>query len=147
MLALLFLIPALTLNVGFTIAPDCPANITLDAPPVVALGSNVTIAFHAEGPLQYSIIDEDNTTIVEWKTVSGAVMFKPAKTMLHRYVRVLARSAIKGCAHVAGNTTLEVQRQTAPSTTTFHLPATASVVPWMIVGLATILAAVLIWKR
>jgi len=146
MLAFLLLAAALTLDVGFTVPPDCPTQLNITLPGTVAQGKNVSFTFATDVPatMEYSVVTGDGQLIQEKRAADK----KPKLAVPKHATGVLmvkAMASAPDCAPLYANATTQVD--VPVGTSSGSAPRTISVVPWLLVALSTIVAGVLIWRR
>ena len=144
MLLMLLLAPALTIDIGWDVLPDCP-RLAIDAQNEIEPGKETLITIAGAKRMNYTIVHQDGW-IVKEGTTTGKVKFTPHKKYAGATLAFEATAATKGCPRMVANATLHVTGD-QQSWSTPRLPSTLALIPWLLAGLSTFIAAVLIWRR
>lgn len=138
------LLTALTLDASFTLVDACPTQLIIDAPAMITPGAGVSLNITTDIPaaLTYAVHTNDGALVQAEKTTKGTAKVTAPKHAGPTALIIDATASKAGCPPLSANTTLAMASSAKQA-----LPRTVSLVPWAIAGLATVLAAVLVWRR
>jgi hypothetical protein len=121
----------------------CASALEIDAPSEASPGERILISISADEPmpLRYAIYD-GNDIISDWQTTKGNVSFKPRAAHAGRTLMIEAIAEREGCSMLRQSASVSITGidNSAPLTP-------ANLAPWIIAGVAILIAAALVWKR
>jgi hypothetical protein len=150
MLALLLLVaPALTIDLGFNYVGECPSNLSLELAETFLVGNTSTFNISSDARrIDYAVVDETGEMIQYWKQHKGKAAFKPTKASAGKQITIIVNASSEGCPVIQANATVFVASMQKKSASAGpRLPATITVIPWLIAGIGALLAGALVWRR
>ena len=141
MLIAALLVPSLTLDVGWHVDALCPETLTILAPATLAVGEEGTIQFESDSSeIQYAMSTADGRSIRSLRKAYAHETFVPSGLHSRKEVIITAMATRRGCPPFYANASIQVGQRTNEQS---PLP----IMPWLIAGIAVLIAAVLIWRR
>lgn len=132
---MLFLTPALIVNLSFVVGAVCPSAIDIVLPDVIEPGTSVPVVVNASnGGISYDVYLDGKRTLAN-RTKSTTTVKLGQRT---KELRVRAWSVLEGCEAAGAERRAEIA-------TGWHLPSTRSALPWLIALLACIVTGALLY--